>query len=206
MDWDALKQACYSCKRCPLGETRTNVVFGVGNPKARILFVGEGPGEQEDLRGEPFVGKAGILLDKMLASIGMDRNTNVYIANIVKCRPPHNRDPFPEERTACLPYLRAQTLLIRPKIIVCLGKVAATTLIDPSFSIMRSHGIWYDRKGFRLIATFHPAALLRNENLKRDAYSDLLKIRASYDEICSAEEKKPSANEADGRKREETEE
>lgn len=184
---EELRAACLSCQNCPLGKTRTNLVFGVGNPDAEILFVGEGPGEQEDLKGEPFVGKAGILLDKMLACIDMSRNENVYIANIVKCRPPHNRDPFPEERQACLPYLRAQTKLIRPKIIVCLGKVAATTLIDPSFSIMRSHGVWYERKGFWMIATFHPAALLRNESLKRDAYADLLKIREKYDELTSSQ-------------------
>ena len=184
--WEELRSACNGCQRCSLGQTRTNLVFGVGNPEADILFIGEGPGEQEDLKGEPFVGKAGILLDKMLACIDMSRAENVYIANIVKCRPPHNRDPLPEERQACLPYLRMQTKLIRPKIIVCLGKVAATTVIDPSFSIMRSHGIWYQRNGFWLTATFHPAALLRNESLKRDAYEDLLKIRAKYDELTSS--------------------
>ena len=202
VEMNALRDACASCVRCPLGQTRTNPVFGVGNPQAEILFVGEGPGEQEDLRGEPFVGKAGILLDKMLACIGMSREDNVYIANIVKCRPPHNRDPLPEERQACLPYLRAQTKLIRPKIIVCLGKVAATTLIDPSFSIMRSHGVWYERKGFWMIATFHPAALLRNEGLKRDAYGDLLKIRAKLDELTA---KKEPPEESDSKAEEETE-
>ncbi len=201
LTWETLEAACRSCNRCPLAPTRTNTVFGVGNREAEILFVGEGPGEQEDLRGQPFVGKAGILLDKMLHSIGLDRNQNVYIGNIVKCRPPHNRDPLPEERQACLPYLRAQTRLIRPKIIVCLGKVAATTLIDPNFSIMRSHGVWCERKGFWMIATFHPAALLRNESLKRDAYSDLLSIRAKLDEL---QKKEPSA-ERDGPKKEETE-
>ncbi len=203
-DWESLRAACDGCLRCPLGQTRTNLVFGVGNPDADILFVGEGPGEQEDLKGEPFVGNAGILLDKMLACIGMSRQENVYIANIVKCRPPRNRDPLPEERVACMPYLRAQTRLIRPKIIVCLGKVAATTLIDPSFSIMRSHGVWYERKGFWMMATFHPAALLRNENLKRDAYADLLRIRAKYDELFPSEKKGPSGD-PDGQKKEETE-
>lgn len=197
VDWETLRSACEACHRCPLGQTRTNLVFGVGNPEAEILFVGEGPGEQEDLKGEPFVGKAGILLDKMLACIGLSRQENVYIANIVKCRPPHNRDPLPEERFSCLPYLREQTKLIRPKIIVCLGKVAATTLIDPSFSIMRSHGVWYERKGFWMIATFHPAALLRNEGLKRDAYADLLRIRAKYEELTSDSKKEPPA-ETDG--------
>lgn len=192
VDWATLQSACEGCHRCPLGDTRTNLVFGVGNPQADILFVGEGPGEQEDLRGEPFVGKAGILLDKMLACIGLSRKENVYIANIVKCRPPHNRDPLPEERSACLPFLRAQTLLIRPKIIVCLGKVAATTLIDPSFSIMRSHGLWYERKGFWMTATFHPAALLRNESLKKEAYADLLRIQAKYSSLSSFQKKEPS--------------
>lgn len=204
MTWETLRSACQDCHRCPLGQTRTNLVFGVGNPEAEILFVGEGPGEQEDLKGEPFVGKAGILLDKMLACIGLSRAENVYIANIVKCRPPRNRDPLPEERRACLPYLREQTKLIRPKIIVCLGKVAATTLIDPSFSIMRSHGVWYERKGFWMIATFHPAALLRNEGLKKDAYADLLKIRAKYEEIRSSEKKGPPDG-SDGQEKEETE-
>ncbi len=204
-DWESLRAVCNVCRRCPLGETRTNLVFGVGNPEAEILFVGEGPGEQEDLKGEPFVGKAGILLDKMLSCIGLSRQENAYIANIVKCRPPHNRDPLPEERAACLPYLREQTRLIRPKIIVCLGKVAATTLIDPSFSIMRSHGVWYERKGFWMIATFHPAALLRNESLKRDAYSDLLRIRAKYDELTGSGQKKGPSEATDGQKKEETE-
>ena len=204
MDWESLRTLCEDCHRCPLGQGRTNLVFGVGNPQAEILFVGEGPGEQEDLRGEPFVGKAGILLDKMLACIGLSRKENAYIANIVKCRPPHNRDPLPEERVACLPFLREQTRLIRPKIIVCLGKVAATTLIDPNFSIMRSHGVWYERKGFWMMATFHPAALLRNENLKRDAYQDLLRIREKYDELTSDAKKEPPAD-ADGQKKEETE-
>ena len=202
--WEALRSACDTCQRCPLGRTRTNLVFGVGNPEAEILLVGEGPGEQEDLKGEPFVGKAGILLDKMLSCIGLSRKDNVYIANIVKCRPPRNRDPLPEERSACLPYLREQTRLIRPRIIVCLGKVAATTLIDPSFSIMRSHGVWYERKGFWMMATFHPAALLRNEVLKRDAYADLLKIRAKYEALLSSEKKEPSGK-ADGQEKEETE-
>lgn len=202
MDWQGLRAICEDCHRCPLGQGRTNLVFGVGNPQAEILFVGEGPGEQEDLRGEPFVGKAGILLDKMLACIGLSRKENVYIANIVKCRPPQNRDPLPEERAACLPYLREQTRLIRPKIIVCLGKVAATTLIDPNFSIMRSHGVWYERKGFWMMATFHPAALLRNENLKRDAYQDLLRIREKYEALTSETKKEPPVAETDGQKEE----
>lgn len=203
MDLETLRGVCEECRRCPLGQTRTNCVFGVGDPEARILFVGEGPGEQEDLRGEPFVGKAGLLLDKMLASIGLSRAEHVYIANVVKCRPPQNRDPLPEERSACLPFLREQTRILRPRIIVCLGRVAATTLIDPSFSVTRSHGAWYLRKGFWMTATFHPAALLRKPELKRDAYADLLGIRAKYDELFS--EKKGPSTQADGQNKEETE-
>ncbi len=183
MNLEELRLKCLDCHQCSLGATRTNTVFGVGNPAAEILFVGEGPGEQEDLSGIPFVGKAGQLLDKMLASIDLSRERNVYIANIVKCRPPHNRDPLPEERSACLPFLRLQTLLIHPKIIVCLGKVAATTLIDPEFRIMRAHGVWYERKGFWMTATFHPAALLRNENLKKDAYADLLGLKEKIQQL-----------------------
>ena len=198
LDWESLQSACNECQRCPLGQTRTNSVFGVGDPQASILFVGEGPGEQEDLKGEPFVGKAGQLLDKMLASIGLNRRENVYIANIVKCRPPRNRDPLPEERAACLPFLRAQTKLIQPTIIVCLGRVAATTLIDPDFSIMRSHGVWYERKGFWMTATFHPAALLRKEGLKRDAYKDLLSIRAKYDQLCTSAKRESSEEMGEG--------
>lgn len=184
MNWEFLAEKCNICTACALAKTRNNVVFGVGPTDAKILFVGEGPGEQEDLRGEPFVGKAGILLDRMLDSIGLSRHKNAYIANIVKCRPPGNRDPLPQERQTCLPFLRAQTALLRPNIIVCLGKVAATTLIDPEFRIMRSHGIWLERKGFWMIATYHPSALLRNEGLKKEAYADLLLIREKYEELA----------------------
>ena len=131
--WEALEQRCRQCQNCPLAETRTNVVFGTGNRQADILFIGEGPGEQEDLQGVPFVGPAGKLLDRMLSVVDLSRET-VYIANIVKCRPPRNRDPLHTEQDACIGYLRAQTALLRPKIIVCLGRIAATRLIDKAFA------------------------------------------------------------------------
>ena len=180
--WEQLEGACRSCKKCPLWTTRTNVVTGVGNREADVLFVGEGPGEQEDLRGEPFVGPAGQLLDKMLAAIGLDRR-QVYIANVVKCRPPHNRDPLPEEQAACIRYLRAQTRLIRPKIIVWLGRIAAQAIIRPDFKITRERGIWEERKGFWLMATYHPSALLRDPSKKRDAWEDLKSLRRKMEEL-----------------------
>ena len=180
--WETLEGACLNCRKCRLWETRTNVVIGVGNRNADIMFVGEGPGQQEDLQGEPFVGPAGQLLDKMLASIGLDRE-KVYIANIVKCRPPGNRDPHDDEQEACMNYLRYQLMLVKPKIIVCLGRIAATAIIDKDFKITRQHGQWTERKGYWFIATYHPSALLRDESKKRPAWEDLKLIRAKLDEI-----------------------
>ena len=180
--WEQLEGACRSCKKCPLWTTRTNVVTGVGDREADVLFVGEGPGEQEDLRGEPFVGPAGQLLDKMLAAIGLDRR-QVYIANVVKCRPPHNRDPLPEEQAACIHYLRAQTRPICPKIIAWLGRIAAQAIIRPDFKITRERGIWEERKGFWLMATYHPSALLRDPSKKRDAWEDLKSLRRKMEEL-----------------------
>ena len=180
--WETLEGACLNCRKCRLWETRTNVVIGVGNRNADIMFVGEGPGQQEDLQGEPFVGPAGKLLDKMLASIGLDRE-KVYIANIVKCRPPGNRDPHDDEQEACMNYLRYQLMLVKPKIIVCLGRIAATAIIDEDFKITRQHGQWTERKGYWFIATYHPSALLRDESKKRPAWEDLKLIRAKLDEI-----------------------
>ena len=145
-DWDELRNTCLSCTRCGLCQTRHNVVFGVGNPHADIMFIGEGPGEQEDLQGKPFVGPAGKLLDDMLSIIDLSRE-NCYIANIVKCRPPRNRDPLETEQDACIDYLRNQVALIQPKIIVCLGRVAAKRLIDPDFRITREHGQWTNKNG-----------------------------------------------------------
>lgn len=183
-NWEELKQNCMNCSKCELAPTRTNLVFGVGNPEAEVLFIGEGPGEQEDLRGEPFVGRAGQLLDKMLAVIDLDRNRNIYIANIVKCRPPKNRDPKPEEQEMCINWLRNQTKLIRPKIIVCLGRISAAKIIKPDFKIMREHGIFFEKNGTLLMATPHPAALLRDPKKKPEAMEDYFKLREKIKEVC----------------------
>lgn len=174
-----------SCKKCALAETRTNLVFGVGVPDAEIVFIGEGPGEQEDLRGEPFVGRGGQLLDKYLDAIGLDRKKNIYIGNMVKCRPPQNRDPKPEEQEACIGWLREQIRLIRPKIIVCLGRISAQRLIDPNFRVTKQHGEFIEKNGTWMMGTFHPAALLRNPRQKPDALEDFLRLRDKIREVCT---------------------
>ena len=176
LDWEALKSACYNCTKCALCDTRHNVVFGVGNENADILFVGEGPGEQEDLKGEPFVGAAGKLLDDMLSIIDIDRS-NCYIANIVKCRPPQNRDPLETEQDACIDYLRNQVALIRPKVIVCLGRIAAKRIIRENFRITREHGTWTEKNGVWMTAIYHPSALLRDLSKRPETFDDLLSIR-----------------------------
>ena len=163
---------------------RHNVVFGVGNRETDILFVGEGPGEQEDLKGEPFVGPAGKLLDDMLSIIDVDRS-KVYIANIVKCRPPGNRDPLETEQEACVGYLRNQVALIKPKIIVCLGRIAATKLIRPDFRITREHGVWTQRGEIWMTATYHPSALLRDLSKRPEAFDDLINIREKLNSLKS---------------------
>lgn len=173
---------CSHCTKCGLSQGRSRTVFGVGNRQTRIMFVGEGPGFHEDKQGEPFVGPAGQLLDKMLAAVNLTRR-DVYIANVVKCRPPDNRDPKPDEMAACLPYLRAQYALIRPDIIVCLGRIAAQVLISKDFRITRDHGKWYERKGVAITATFHPAALLRDSDKKPLAWQDLKAIRQRFDDL-----------------------
>ena len=175
--WEELKRECAQCVRCGLCETRHNVVFGVGDECADILFVGEGPGEQEDLRGEPFVGPAGKLLDDMLSIIDLYRGENCYICNIVKCRPPHNRDPLETEQDACIGYLRNQVALVKPKIIVCLGRIAAKRLIDPDYRITRQHGQWVEKGGFWMTAIYHPSALLRDVTKRPETFYDLLSIR-----------------------------
>lgn len=180
--WEELEMACNSCSKCKLYSKRTNVVIGSGNRDADIMFVGEGPGEQEDLQGIPFVGPAGQLLNKMLLEVGLDRE-DVYITNIVKCRPPNNRDPQQDEKDACLNYLRYQLLLIKPKIIVCLGRIAAQVIISPLFKITRERGQWQERKGYWMIATYHPSALLRDDTKKPDTYIDLKKIKEKYEEM-----------------------
>ena len=181
--WNELEETCLACRKCGLCETRRHVVFGVGNPRAKVMFVGEGPGENEDLQGEPFVGRGGQLLDKMLAAVDLDRNTNVYITNIVKCRPPQNRDPLPQEQEACIGYLRNQFALLRPKILVCLGRIAGQKLIKPDLKITKEHGIFFDKGGTLMMATLHPAALLRNPAQKPAAFEDYLKLPEKIDEL-----------------------
>ncbi len=179
-----LERQCSDCSRCGLCRGRHNVVFGVGNPEAEVMFIGEGPGEQEDLRGEPFVGKAGILLDKMLTAIDLDRNKNIYIANIVKCRPPQNRDPLPEEQDICIAWLRRQFAVMRPKIIVCLGRIAAARIIKPDIRIKREHGTVIRKGGVLMMPVLHPAALLRNPSDKPGAFQDFLDLQKLIQENC----------------------
>ena len=181
MTLDELENICKNCQKCPLAQSRTNLVFGVGKKDARIMLIGEGPGENEDLQGRPFVGRSGQLLDKFLAAVDLSREKNVYIANMVKCRPPQNRDPEKEEVAACIGFLRNQVHLIRPKVIVCLGRVAACALIDPAFKVTRQHGIFYEKNGFLMMGTFHPAALLRNPRQKPEGLEDLIALRQLLD-------------------------
>ena len=181
-DWESLKTTCLQCNNCELCRRRTQVVFGVGNQNADILFVGEGPGEQEDLQGEPFVGAAGKLLDDMLSIIDLDRR-KCYIANIVKCRPPGNRDPKDEEQEACFGYLQDQIALIKPRILVCLGRIAAMKLIRPDFRITREHGTWIQKDGIWMSAIYHPSALLRDLSKRPETFSDLLSIRQKAREL-----------------------
>ena len=180
----ALEASCKTCRACGLCETRHNVVFGVGTPSAEVLFIGEGPGENEDLQGEPFVGRAGKLLDTMLAAVGLSRKHNIYIANMVKCRPPQNRDPLPEEQDACAHWLADQIAYLRPKIIVCLGRVAAFRMISPDFKVTKQHGQFFEKDGILYMGMFHPAAILRNPNQKPDALADFFTLRDKIEEIC----------------------
>ena len=183
-NWNDLRRACLACQKCGLADTRTHVVFGVGRSDAEMLFVGEGPGENEDLTGEPFVGKGGKLLDDMLSLIGLDRTKNIYVANIVKCRPPHNRDPLNTEQEACMGWLRRQIELIDPKIIVCLGRIAAMVLIKPDFKITKEHGQWFQVDGREVMALFHPAALLRDPRRRPETFEDLKALERKIREIC----------------------
>lgn len=180
----ALQRECLGCAACPLGETRTKLVFGVGNPEAEIMLIGEGPGEQEDLQGVPFVGPAGKLLDSMLQMIDLDRS-KVYIANMVKCRPPRNRDPQPTEQQACRHWLDQQIRLVDPKIIVCLGRIAAMGVIKDDFRITREHGEWFTLDGRMYMATYHPSALLRDPSKRPEAFMDLRALRKEIRAICT---------------------
>ena len=187
--WELLEQECRHCKECSLCQARKNVVFGVGNPQAEIMMVGEGPGANEDEQGIPFVGRAGQFLDDMLAMIGLDRN-KVYIANIVKCRPPGNRDPLNVEQDACIGYLRRQIALVRPKILVSLGRIAAMRLIDDKFRITKEHGIWSDIGGMRMMAMYHPSALLRDPGKRPETFDDLKSLQKEIARICEHTEPK----------------
>jgi len=182
--WEQLKRECLNCQKCGLADTRTNVVFGEGVENAEVLFVGEGPGENEDLTGRPFVGRGGQLLDDMISLIDLDRTKNCYIANIVKCRPPHNRDPLNTEQEACIGYLWRQIALLKPKLIVCLGRIAAATLIKPDFKITKEHGQWFDVNGTPTMALFHPAALLRDPRRRPETFEDLKGLQAKIREVC----------------------
>ncbi len=182
--WEELKDACKLCTKCGLCEDRTTVVFGVGTKDAEVMFIGEGPGENEDLQGEPFVGRAGKLLDKMLQAVDLSRDKNIYIANMVKCRPPKNRDPKPEETELCMDWLRNQVKLMRPKIIVCLGRISAAKLIKADIKITKEHGQWFDKNGTLMMAMLHPAALLRDPRKKPEAFEDFLKLQEKIKEIC----------------------
>ena len=184
MDFEELKQECLACRRCGLCETRTNVVFGQGVSNAEVLFVGEGPGASEDAQGLPFVGRSGKLLDSYLEAIDLSREKNIFIANIVKCRPPENRDPLGEEKDACRAYLRAQVRLMKPKIIVCLGRISAMELIKPDFKISQEHGQFFDRNGTLMMALYHPAALLRDPHKKPETFEDLKRLQEKIMEIC----------------------
>ena len=181
-DWGELKSSVEGCTLCKLSKTRTHPAFGEGDPKATVMFIGEGPGADEDRLGRPFVGRAGQLLDRMLAAIDIPRQ-DVYIANVVKCRPPQNRNPEPDEAAACLPYLRGQFALVRPKIVVCLGSVAMKHVMDPDGKITRDRGKWVEKKGVYFMATYHPAALLRDESKKREAWADMQALRDKIREL-----------------------
>ena len=182
-NWETLKNECLNCRRCGLCETRHHVVFGVGPQDAEVLFIGEGPGEQEDLKGEPFVGRGGKLLDDMLELIDLDR-TKIYIGNMVKCRPPKNRDPLETEQMACAEWLQRQIALLQPKIIVCLGRISAMKFIKPDFRITKEHGQWFDIDGRRVMALYHPAALLRDPNKRPETFDDLKRLQAEIHSIC----------------------
>ena len=182
--WEQLQKECLNCRKCALADTRHNVVFGVGSPNAEVLFVGEGPGEQEDLKGEPFVGRAGQLLDDMISLIDLDRKKNIYIANTVKCRPPQNRDPLNTEQEACFGYLQRQIDLLQPKIMVCLGRISAMRFIREDYKITKEHGQFTYKNGIWMTAIYHPAALLRDPHKKPDTFVDLKAIQAKIREVC----------------------
>ena len=178
-NWEQLEETAKECKKCKLCQNRNNVVFGTGNRQASLMFIGEGPGADEDLQGTPFVGKAGKLMNMAFEAIGLKRE-EVYIANIVKCRPPGNRNPQDDEANACLDYLRNQVILVKPKIIVLLGSVALKNILGKEYGITASRGKWIERKGIIYMPTWHPAALLRDESKKIDFIRDLQEVMRRY--------------------------
>jgi DNA polymerase len=180
---DELETDCKTCHNCGLADTRTNVVFGVGNKNAEIMFIGEAPGQNEDIKGEPFIGRSGMLLDNMLSAINLNRD-KIYISNIVKCHPPKNRNPYLKEQNACIEWLNYQIKIINPKIIVCLGRIAAIKIIKPDFKITKDHGQWFEINGVFITATFHPASLLRNPSQKPDAINDYLILNEKVKKLC----------------------
>ena len=182
MDFEELKETCAACRACPLGYERKNNVFERGSRQAKLMFVGEAPGGQEDETGIPFVGAAGQLLDKYLEAVGIDRE-EVYICNILKCRPPQNRDPLPEEQEACMSHLRAQVRLVKPRMIVCLGRIAAMRMISPEFKITKEHGVFHKKGSFLITAVYHPSALLRDPSKKEDMLRDFMKIAEEYEKL-----------------------
>ena len=182
--WARLKDDAARCALCELCRARHKLVFGDGNEEARVMLIGEGPGEQEDLQGRPFVGPAGKLLDTMLELIDLDR-TKVYIANMVKCRPPRNRDPLPEEQQACGGFLARQIALVQPKIIVCLGRIAAMKYIREDFKISREHGQWTIKNGIMTMAILHPAALLRDPRKRPETFEDLKVLQQAIRDYCT---------------------
>jgi uracil-DNA glycosylase len=179
-----LDEMIHECRKCPLGDTRTRFVFGVGNPAADVVIVGEAPGAEEDRQGEPFVGRAGKLLNDILAAIDFERK-DVFICNILKCRPPNNRDPLPAEVEQCEPYLHRQLELLQPKILLALGRIAAQTLLRSKDSLTTLRSTVHEYRGIPLLVTYHPAALLRNPNWKKPTWDDVRKFRALYDDIRS---------------------
>ena len=184
LDWDTLYAECMSCQKCNLAETRTNVVFGEGPRDAEVMFIGEGPGEQEDKTGRPFVGRAGKFLDDMLAMIDLDRS-KVFIGNMVKCRPPQNRDPLNTEQEACIGYLRNQVALLKPKIIVCLGRISAIKLIRDDYKITKEHGQWVEKAGIQMTAIYHPSALLRDPRKRPETFEDLKELQSKIRDLCT---------------------
>ena len=182
MDLKELRENCQGCQKCPLGKTRTNLVFGVGREDAELMFIGEAPGEAEDLSGIPFVGRAGQLFDKYLTAVGIERD-DVYIANILKCRPPKNRDPEEGEQDACIDILREQVRLIRPRLIVCLGRIAAMRLIKPDFRITKEHGVWFKKGNFEICAVYHPSLLLRDPSRREEMLIDMKRIKDKLIEV-----------------------